>query len=122
MEAMRPVGSRGSRAGQSFRDLHERIAERRPVRPAPVKPEPVVLHLACPQCKAVFETTNVRKVYCSDRCVDRAWKKKHRIPVGRVKKAPVMASACPHPDKKMVAHGKCHACYMVDWRKERKVA
>lgn len=123
---MRPVselsfigGGQGGRQGTDYRAFGSRI--RRPVKVVRVKPEPVLLHVECPVCHTPFETVRTQQVYCSIKCRDR--RKRQLDPRRRVKRVrPVMTATCPHPDKKPVARGLCHNCYMVGWRQAKKAA
>lgn len=112
------IGSgRGLRPGESYKAMNDRIAASRRRRKPRPKPEPVLLHVECAHCRTVFETTNARRAYCSQRCVDRAWKKRHHVPKPR--KRPEVFASCEHRDRPMVAHGLCRTCYARHWRATR---
>lgn len=114
------IGGKGTHRGESYRDISERLANvtRRVKAEAKPKPEPVVMHIKCPQCPAVFTTTNLKRVYCSLRCVDRRWKAVHRRP-SRARAERVTVLATCHPERKYLAKGMCRNCYMVAWRAGR---
>lgn len=124
---LRPVvAGPGSRQGESYRDISNAIsaanrafrAEQAARRAARPKPEPILLHVRCHGCPTVFETYNPRRIWCTVACLHRHRRKLNHIPKSR--KRPEVYASCGHSDKPMVAQGKCHACYMREWRAKRK--
>lgn len=73
-----------------------------------------------PGCSTVFTTQNLRRIYCSRACIDKA----HRARNAKPKPQRERVIPLCHPERRHVARGMCRPCYNADWlrRNDRLLA
>lgn len=115
---LKPIGGATLPMGETWLTLN---ARHRAPEPRP-RPKPVTYTVPCrgPRCQVVFETANPRRIYHSKSCLHAASRSQRPSRAqGRVRV--VTAPECGHPDRPMIARGKCRPCYNA-WHRRQKGA